>query len=72
MAWWRGNEESDVGVNAFEVYFWKLSKVLYIRLAGAAMMLLPWKVVAGGREGMKAVGREDEWGIPWESKLRRV
>ena len=26
----------------------------------------------GGREGLKAVGREREWGIVWESKLRRV
>ena len=46
--------------------------MVYIRSAGAAMMLLPWKVVAGGREGVKAVGREGEWGISWASKLRRV
>ena len=59
-------------MNAFEVYFWMLCKVVSIRVAGAAMMLLPWKVVTGGREGMEAVGREDEWGIPWESQLRRV
>ena len=27
---------------------------------------------AGGGEGLKAVGSEGEWGISWESKLRRV